>query len=205
MIFNKNNKIILIGDSITDAGRIADPENVGSGYFRTIRDYFTIIAPELELEFINKGIGGDRVIDLEKRWQNDVIDLRPDWVSISIGINDVWRQLDQLEAEQIYPDYFREVYTNIIERTLEETNAKLILMEPTIIEESIDSPGNILLVEYIEIVRELAEKYDAILVPTNQNFTKILEQKIKLPLTTDGVHMTSIGDLLIAKTWIDTI
>ena len=205
MVFSKGDKIILIGDSITDTFRQEDPEQIGRGYVRMIRDYYTVTNPEKELEFVNKGISGNRVDDLVARWKEDVIDLQPDWVSISIGINDVWRQLDQTNMDQIYPEQFEEMYSEILERTKNETNAKLILMEPTVIEEDLTSKGNQLLIPYIHIIRKLADKYNAIYVPTHEAFKKFLQQKSNFPLTYDGVHMTSTGDLLIAKTWIEAV
>ena len=204
-VFKQGEKIVLIGDSITSSGRMDDPELIGNGYFRMIRDYYTLTVPELDLQFFNKGIGGNRVSDLAARWQKDVIDLQPDWVSISIGINDVWRQLDNAGMEQIYPEQFEEIYRNILDRVQAETKAKLILMEPTIIEEDIQSKGNELLIPYVAIVRKLAETYNAKLVPTNQVFLEFLQKKSDFPLTTDGVHMTPAGNLLMAKTWIETI
>lgn len=205
MVFVKGEKIILIGDSITDSGRFEDPEQVGNGYVRIIRDYFTLTAPELELQFINKGISGDRVNNLVARWENDVINLNPDWVSISIGINDVWRQLDNVGMDQIDTVQYEEMYTSILERLKNETQAKIIMMEPTVIEEDVTSKGNQLLIPYINIVRRLADKFDAIYVPTHDAFKQFLQKKADFPLTTDGVHMTSAGNLLMAKTWIETV
>ncbi|MEK1832492.1 hypothetical protein AAAC51_36970 [Priestia megaterium] len=76
------------------------------------------------------------------RWEEDVIKLNPDYISILIGINDVWRQLDYREKEQVYPDQFKEIYRGLLARVKDRTKAKLILMEPTIIEEDRNSEGN---------------------------------------------------------------
>jgi lysophospholipase L1-like esterase len=203
--FKEGEKIILIGDSITDSGRRDDSEEIGNGYVRLIRDYYLTTVPTTQFQVINKGISGNRVIDLENRWGEDVINHQPDWVSISIGINDVWRQLDRPEMEQVYPDIFLKTYSSILSRLKKETHANVILMEPTIIEENIESAGNKLLASYVEIVRQLAEKHDAVLVPTNQAFKEYLQQNTGYRLTTDGVHMNSIGDMLMARTWIKAV
>ena len=205
MKFSENDRVLLIGDSITDCGRREDPEKVGYGYVRMIRDHYITTEPTGKIQIINKGIGGDRVTDLANRWKEDVIAEQPDWVSISIGINDVWRQLDSTNVDQVFPDVFEEIYTDLLSQIANETNARIILMEPTIIEEDVQSPGNKKLIPYIETVHRLAEKYDAILVPTHQAFKQFLQHNSEDELTTDGVHMTSIGNLLMAQTWIKAI
>lgn len=205
MIFNKNDKIILIGDSITDSGRREDPEKMGHGYARLIRDYYSITEPNANLQFINKGISGNRVDHLAARWKKDVIDLDPDWVSISIGINDVWRQLDSPHLKQIFPEEFEQIYDMLLEDLSTKTKARLILMEPTLIEEDIESTGNTLLKPYIKAVHRLAEQYNAILVPTHDAFIHFLQHQSGFKLTTDGVHMRSGGNLLMAKTWIKAV
>jgi acyl-CoA thioesterase I len=204
-MFNKNEQILLIGDSITDADRRQDPEKIGYGYVRLLRDYCTVTYPEKNLSFINKGVSGNRVTDLAARWEKDVLELNPDWVSVSIGINDVWRQLDQPQMDQVYPDYFEEIYTRLLEKVMEHTNAKIILMEPTIIEENRESQGNRMLAPYVEIVHRLAKKFNAILVPTHEAFINFLKSDCKSSLTTDGVHMTSVGNMLMAQTWIKAV
>ena len=115
-------KVVLIGDSITDCGRREDPENLGSGYVRLIHDYFVTAYPNEQIQFINKGISGNRITDLAARWQGDVIDLNPDYVSISIGINDVWRQLDRPEIEQVGTELFQKLYIDLLTQLKEKTN-----------------------------------------------------------------------------------
>lgn len=205
MLFNKNDRIILIGDSITDSGRREDPEQMGHGYARMIRDYYSLTAPDANLQFINRGISGNRVDHLAARWQEDVINHDPNWVSISIGINDVWRQLDSPKLKQIYPEEFERIYSDLLAELSTKTKARLILMEPTVIEEDIHSTGNALLKPYIEAVHRLAEQYNAILVPTHKAFKDFLQHRSGFKLTTDGVHMTSGGNLLMAQTWIKAV
>ncbi|MBP1913409.1 lysophospholipase L1-like esterase [Lederbergia galactosidilyticus] len=195
---DKQFRIVLIGDSITDSGRREDPEKLGFGYVRLIHDELLVMNPDKKIEILNKGIGGDRITDLQARWEEDVINEQPDYVSISIGINDVWRQLDQPQMEQVYPEQYEKIYRELCEKT----KAQLILMEPTIIEEDIESEGNQKLVDYVEIVRRLAKHYNAILVPTHQDFQNYLLAGNRHKLTTDGVHMNSAGDMLMAKSWL---
>ncbi|WP_077624091.1 SGNH/GDSL hydrolase family protein [Sediminibacillus massiliensis] len=197
-----NKRIVFIGDSITDSGRREDQEGIGNGYVRLIRDYFLTEEDAEHLEVVNKGVSGDKVTELAVRWEEDVISQSPDYVSVSIGINDVWRQLDHPEMEPVLPERFEQIYVALLEQLKKETKALPILMEPTIIEENTDSAGNQKLKPYVEIVQRLAEKYDGILVPTHAAFISFLEHQKTSALTTDGVHMNSVGDMLMAKTWL---
>ncbi|MCB5237533.1 MULTISPECIES: SGNH/GDSL hydrolase family protein [Niallia] len=197
-----NQRIVFIGDSITQAGKFEDSEQIGYGYVRYIKDYFVINQPE-ELPIIfNKGINGNRIPDLEQRWEADVLSLCPNLVSISIGINDVWRQLDHPEWKQVTPVRFREIYDRLLEQVTKNTEASIFLMEPTIIEEKMEAEGNILLKDYVEVIHQLAERYSATVVPTHQVFIEYLQKQNHQVLTTDGVHMNSAGNMLMAQTWL---
>lgn len=195
-------KLLFIGDSITAAGLAEDPEHIGTGYVRLIHDYLKVSNLRNPIQIINKGIGGDRVIDLAARWARDVITHTPDYLSVSIGINDVWRQLDHKNTDHVYPDRFEKVYTQLLTEVKAQMDTQLILMEPTIIDEIIDSEGNKKLVPYVDIIHKLADTFDAILIPTHEAFLNYLKKDGSYRLTTDGVHMTSAGNTLMAKTWL---
>jgi acyl-CoA thioesterase I len=188
-------KIIFIGDSITASGKNTDPERLGSGYVRMIRNEL----PE-DVKVINKGVSGHRVTDLAFRWKRDVTDLDPDLVSVSIGINDVWRQLDSPDLNQVDVQKFEEIYRDLLSQL--SPAIKIVLMEPTIIEENPQSTGNQLLVPYVEAVRKLAIEFDALLVPVHDVFIGHLKSHPEISLTTDGVHMKRKGDELMAKSWL---
>lgn len=195
-------KLLFIGDSITESGIQEDPENLGNGYVRLIHEYLRVTYPTSTFEVINKGVGGNRITDLASRWKNDVLDGNPDLVSVSIGINDVWRQLDQPHMEQVSPTKFNYVYEEIIQQLKHISDAELILMEPTIIQEDVNSIGNKKLAAYVKIVRQLGEKYHANVVATNVAFLDYLQAGNKYALTVDGVHMNTRGNVLMAKSWL---
>ena len=179
-----NQRIVFIGDSITQAGKFEDSEQIGYGYVRYIKDYFVINQPE-ELPIIfNKGINGNRIPDLEQRWEADVLSLCPNLVSISIGINDVWRQLDHPEWKQVTPVRFREIYDRLLKQVTKNTEASIFLKD------------------YVEVIHQLAERYSATVVPTHQVFIEYLQKQNHQVLTTDGVHMNSAGNMLMAQTWL---
>ncbi|HZH63000.1 MAG TPA: SGNH/GDSL hydrolase family protein, partial [Metabacillus sp.] len=149
--------------------------------------------------------GGNRITDLASRWQKDVIEPNPDYVSISIGINDVWRQLDRPEIEQVDVEKFERIYKELLTQVKEHTNARIILMEPTVIEEDLQAQGNQMLKKYVKVVNEMAKQFEAIIVPTHQAFIQYLENNNGYKLTTDGVHMNSAGNMLMATTWLKVV
>ncbi len=202
MVMDLGKRIVFIGDSITEWGRHEDAEGIGSGYVRLLHDYLKVTNPSKNYEIINRGIGGDRVVNLEERWQEDVLDLNPDVVSISVGINDVWRQLDQPAIDQVLPYAFEVKLKKLLQKI---HGAQIILLEPTIIEENLNSEGNKKLRDYVEVIRRLALEFQAILVPTHQVFLEYIKKDNGYPLTTDGVHMNSAGNVLMAKTWIKAV
>ncbi|WP_067840742.1 SGNH/GDSL hydrolase family protein [Amphibacillus sediminis] len=198
-------RYLFIGDSITEWGRFEDDEGIGDNYVRLIRDHLAITKPEQFPIIINRGIGGNRVTDLVERWQEDVIAHQPDLLSISVGINDVWRQLDNPQMEQVYPDQFERLYRQLIDQTKAKTGARIVLMEPTIIEEDIQAEGNQKLKPYVEIINKLAKEYELTIVPTHQAFLSYLATSSPYPLTIDGVHTNSAGDYLMARTWLEAL
>jgi len=193
--------LLFIGDSITESGRFEDSQGIGDSYVRNIVESGFIKGEKWNV--LNRGVSGDRITDLKERWDQDVLAHRPDVLSISIGVNDVWRQLDHPDLPQVTRDEFRSIYRQLLNRV--SANTKLILMEPTIIEENSESKGNQLLSAYVAIVQELAEEYNAILVPTHREFIKSLKDGDHEQLTTDGVHMTDAGNKLMANSWMKTV
>ncbi|WP_042463444.1 SGNH/GDSL hydrolase family protein [Neobacillus dielmonensis] len=200
----KNEVLLFVGDSLTDCGRNEDPEGLGSGYVRIIRDYLLITNPAQAPTVMNKGISGNHVTDLVSRWDQDVISEHPNYVSILIGINDVWRRLDHPKKELVFPDQYEKILQELLLDLTAKTSAKVILMEPTIHGEEADSLGNIMLKPYVEAVHRLAKEYDAILVPVHEALLDYLSLPSAKQLTLDGVHMNSAGNLLLAKTWVES-
>ncbi|WP_240733015.1 SGNH/GDSL hydrolase family protein [Jeotgalibacillus sp. S-D1] len=189
--------LLFIGDSITECGRQEDVRGIGTGYVNEL--YKKIVATDSSWEILNRGVGGDRITHLEERWERDVLSFNPDVLSISIGVNDVWHQLDWPEQSQVDPPLFEEVYQRLLQQVNPKT--KLILMEPTIIQENYNSKGNQMLTHYAAIVRKLAKQYNAILVPAFSEFMNAIDKGDHGKLTTDGVHMTDEGNQLLAAVW----
>ena len=203
MLFTAGQRIVFIGDSITDCGWRTDAEKIGQGYVRIVRDYLAVKDAAAAPVVINRGISGNKMPDLEKRWQRDVLDLTPDIVSIYIGINDVWHGLlpgrDGCDI-----DSFMTGYRNILRRTRAALpGVTLILNEPSALWLSDPPDANDRLGPYVEVVHTLAKEFHAAAaVPLHGAFEDARRARPDIAWTTDGVHPTSTGHMLIAQTWL---
>ncbi|WP_414838821.1 GDSL-type esterase/lipase family protein [Carnobacterium sp. TMP28] len=130
MRLNKKDTILFIGDSITDVGRNRkDLKDLGKGYPLLIAAHLLECYPELELTFLNRGISGDKVTDLANRWKEDCLELQPDIISILVGINDAWHNIDKEKVSiQESVDKFELFYRLMLEKAKQETKARIILI-----------------------------------------------------------------------------
>lgn len=195
-------KIVLIGDSITDCGRRNDFPPLGNGYVYIAHNLAVAKYPERDILWVNKGIGGDTVQGLVERWTRDVIDEKPDWVSIYIGINNAAR--DKLSNKIL--KNFEESYRKILNRTVKEINSKIIMFEIFYIASEDPNKRNINISPYNHIIHSLAEEYEAILVPIDSAFKEAVNKRPSSQWTMgDGVHPTPIGHTLIALKFLEAL
>jgi len=197
--------VLFQGDSITDCGRnYSDNCNLGVGYPMLTASLFQSIYPELGVTFLNKGISGNRAVDLRTRWTSDCIELRPDWVSTLIGINDTWRRYDSNEATSV--EAYKDHYWHILERTKNELSANIIILEPFVLpfpsdriawREDLDPK--------IQAARALAIEFEAIYVPLDGIFASAATKAKPGFWAADGVHPSSAGHALIAREWLRAV
>ena len=179
MLLEPKSKLVMIGDSITDCDR-ARPYGeglfgaIGKGYVSLVDALLTAAYPECGTRVVNMGTSGNTVRDLKERWQTDVLDLKPDWLSIMIGINDVWRQYDlPAQTEQhVYIDEYEETLEALVKRTRPQLQG-LVLMTPFYIEPNEADPMRRTMDQYGEVVKKLAFKYDAGFVDTRQHLIRL--------------------------------
>lgn len=204
MTMIKNNDIVLFqGDSITDCGRFFGLE-YGEGYVLMASGLFSEAYPEKNVKFYNRGVGGHRVIDLKNRWQKDCLDLKPNWVTILIGINDVWRRYDSNDPTTV--EDYENSYRDILTLTKKELNANLIIMEPFVLpypEDRIKWRED--LDPKIAVTKKLAEEFDAIYIPLDSMFKEACKRREPKFWAADGVHPTPAGHALIAKAWLNAV
>lgn len=198
-------RILFQGDSITDFMRSRDNDN-----FRGM-GYTTLVSAELgfdypnEYEFINRGISGDRIVDIYARIKKDIINLKPDVLSILIGINDVWHELEA--GNGVATEKFEKVYNLIIEEVKAELpDIRIMIFEPFVLKGSATEE------KWEEFRRDaeekaaaskrVAEKNNLEFIPLMEKFDKLTEKVSSGYWLYDGVHPTAMGFELIAREWI---
>lgn len=202
-------KIILFqGDSITDGGRSFDKDwnhvyGQGYAYMVTARTNFDY--PGKDYQFLNRGISGNTVNDLANRWQKDTLDIKPDVLSILIGVNDVHRIVMQGDKSTV--EDFQHAYDQLLTQTLAALpNVKLVLLEPFILPLGMVNKNpeawNTEVSKRQSIVKALAAKFNAVYVPLQEVFNKALQKAPAEHWIWDGVHPMPAGHELIAREWL---
>lgn len=208
MIFNEKNTILFIGDSITDCGRarpIGEGNGIGFGYVNMINAYLTTKYPKSGFRVLNTGISGDTIRHLEKRWNEDVIDLKPDFLSVYIGVNDVWRKFDSPNNPELAvgPEEFDSTYRKLLANPL-NTAKKVLLITPFLAEKNKDEPMMKLLWEYIAIVKKIAKDNNYLLLDLQTVVDQYIADGIDPAMIAgDRVHPTQIGSMIIAKAFLE--
>ena len=199
LLFQSGDKVLFIGDSITDCGRRNEHAPLGHGYVRKVTELITAKYPERDISYVNKGIGGDIVEGLEERWDTDVIAEEPKWLSVKIGINNASRQHGAGVSSEEYLPVWEACYRRILTRAKTELDASLFLFEIFYIEEDVDAPRPLDVDAYNASIHKLAEEFDARLIPTNAAFDNAVAARPGALWTTqDGVHPNAEGHTLMA-------
>jgi lysophospholipase L1-like esterase len=191
MQLKKGDQIVAIGDSITQAGGyLLDVDSVLATQYQGLK------APKI----INVGISGQKAEDLVKRFDHDVVQKKPQWVTLSIGINDVWHRLGKPHDPKVL-----EAYKDNVSKMVDMAQAagiKVILLSPTVIQEDASAEGNKRLTAYVAAEKQIAAEKKCQFVDLHQMFIDLLAKKpsdVKGNwLTRDGVHMQPMGDALMA-------
>ena len=204
----KGSRLLFLGDSITDMkwGRNERDRNhyLGHSYVYLIASRLGVDMPEAQLEFFNRGISGHKVSDLKARWQKDAIDMKPDLLSILIGVNDVSRggTLEQWEAD----------YRFILDASRKaKSDLPLVLLDPFVLRsgrlknEDAWKKWRGKVDEYGAIVAQLAKDYDAIHVKTQEVFDAAAKAVSPEQWIWDGVHPLPQGHELIARNWLQQV
>lgn len=199
-VFARGQKVLFIGDSITDCGRRDQHAPYGAGYVHAIWRWLGAAYPSLRLTIVNKGISGNTTRNLLERWEEDVVAEQPDWLAIKIGVNDVWRAIEGRYAEAVSLEEYERNYRRMIDRASAATPARLILIEPFLVETRAGDPFRAQLDAFRSVVARLAEQHRAIHVGTQSAFDAGLTAQPAAYWATDRVHPTEIGHMLIAQT-----
>ena len=199
-------RLLFQGDSITDAGR--DRRNyhhMGNGYPKYAVELIRQKFPDSEIEFINLGISGNRTDQLFDRLYPDAVALEPDVISILIGINDIWhrhgKELIETTNEQIAANY-----RAILTRLKKQTNAKIMILSPYLLDSEKKEPWRVELNEILPIIRSLAKEFADVYVPLDEIFEDALKNQPEPQYySADGVHPNENGSKFIGKQYFDAI
>lgn len=204
-------KLILFqGDSITDCGRARDnAASLGTGYPLLVKSSLGYDCPN-EYQFINKGVSGNRVVDLYARIKSDLINLKPDYLSIYIGVNDAWHELDN--ANGVDTAKFEKIYSMLIDEVKSALpNIRFMILSPYLLKKG-KAKGDDLtyyerfakdVAEKHAVTKRLAEKYNVPFVDLQEAFNEALNLAEHSYWTIDGVHPTPMGHELIKRKWLE--
>lgn len=211
MLIGKGEKLVLIGDSVTDCER---SRPYGEGLFGGIGRGYAMLAdalvqsvyPERGVRMVNMGVSGNTIRDLKNRWAADVLDLKPDWLSIMIGINDVWRQFDtpSITEGHVYLEEYEETLRELVKKTLPSLKG-LVLMTPFYIEPNPADRMRAEMDRYGAAVKRVAEEFGCLFVDTQMAFGPVLESIYPATLAWDRVHPNPVGHMVLAKALLNAV
>ena len=199
-------RILFQGDSITDADRSReDSTRLGRGYPLLVEAALGLEEPDKH-EFINRGISGNRIVDLYARIKCDIINLKPDVMSILIGVNDVWHDIGE-SPNGVSADKFFKIYSMLIEEIKEALpSIKIMILEPFVLEAcSTTEHWEFFKTEVskrAEAARKIAEKYSLPFIPLQAGFDELAKKAPNSYWLGDGVHPTAKGHEFIKSQWL---
>lgn len=208
----QNDVILFQGDSITDAGRNREnlkPNDTGAfghGYAMMAAATLLNKYADKNIQVYNRGISGNRVPDLIKRWDVDALQLRPNILSILIGVNDFWRTVDR--GAQNTPQQYKQQYQQLLDTTLKQLpEVKLIIGEPFGVKnvKHVTDAWYPAFTGYQEAAKEIAKEYNATFLPYQSVFDEAASRGSGDYWTTDGVHTSMAGANLMAEAWLNLI
>lgn len=204
-------RILFQGDSITDCGRVReDFYHMGNGYANLVKATLGAEYPG-EYEFINRGISGNRVVDLYARIKIDFINLKPDYASIYIGVNDAWHEINNQNG--VDTAKFEKIYSMLIDEIQEACpNTKMMIIAPYVLEGAVtcnteEIPDRLErfradVAKKAAVSKRIAEKYGFPLIELQPAFDAACEKAPPEYWTMDGVHPTICGHEIIKKLWL---
>ena len=208
MLFENYDRIVFAGDSVTDMGSVQPVgeglfDDLGRSYVRVIENLLVSCYPERNIRITNAGISGNTSRDLLNRFDRDVVELKPDWVSICIGINDVWRQFDcpAIRDAQVQPEEYAANMETMIGKVKDSVKG-IFILTPFYMEPNREDPMRARMDEYCQICRELAEKHDCIFVDFQSLYERFCRIRHSTCIAWDRVHPNQMGATLMAREFL---
>jgi len=210
-LISKDDVILFQGDSITDAGRKKDSNAVpndqpalGNGYAWLAAAELLVDRPQAGLKVYNRGISGNKVYQLAERWQADCLDLKPNVLSILIGVNDIWHTLNGNYNGTV--EKYENDYRALLERTVKALpNVKLVICEPFVLRcGAVNDKWFPEFDRYRAVAKSIAHSFHATFLPFQAMFDEAVKYAPPAHWAADGVHPTSAGASLMAYNWLRT-
>ncbi|MBP7050586.1 MAG: SGNH/GDSL hydrolase family protein [Phycisphaerae bacterium] len=204
--------VLLQGDSITDAGRdrgregnANDGRALGGGYAYLIASRLLAERADANLKIYNRGISGNKVFQLAERWDKDCIALKPNVLSVLIGVNDIWHKLNG-QYDGTVAVYERD-YRALLERTKRELPAvKLVVCEPFVLRcGAVNEKWFPEFDGFRAAAKKVATSFGAVFVPFQSAFDEAVKKAPPAHWAGDGVHPTMAGAALMAQTWLAAV
>jgi len=190
-------KLLFIGDSITECCRDRVEPPLGGGYVQLAYCFFTARYPALEVQWVNRGIDGETVEDLERRWQRDVLDERPDHLFVMIGVNDILYRA--MTPERAVDDAtYRATYRRLLARTRAELDCRITLMDITPLEEDLHAASHDHARRLCGIILELADEFGAGHLRIYDDVRRAFERAPQRRWLIDVPHPVLAGQAIIA-------
>ena len=207
----KGTTILFQGDSITDAGRdkknqIANQQKaLGAGYAWMAASHLLIKNPQLNLTIHNRGISGNKVHQLANRWDKDCLDLKPDILSIMIGVNDIWHGLNGKYEGTVKT--YEDDFLNLMERTRKALpKTQFVICEPFVLRcGAVNEKWFPEFDRYRAAARKVADQNNATFVPFQSMFDEAVQYAPPKHWAGDGVHPSSHGASLMAHFWTQSV
>lgn len=211
MLIEEGSKLVMLGDSVTDGERRRPVgegrgDDIGRSYVALVDALLTAACPERRIRVVNMGVAGDTSRSLLARFETDALALGPDWVSIMIGINDVWRQFDApLRPElHVYPDEYESNLRRMLELCRGEVRRTAVLT-PFFMERRIEDEMRATLEAYIGISKRLAVEYGALIVDVQAAYEESLTHMHPMNIAWDRVHPNTTGHMIIARAFLKAV
>ena len=205
----KGSVIVFQGDSITDEGRKKDillPNDnkaLGRGYAAMVSGHLLLANPGLELKCYNRGVSGNKIPDLAARWDQDVIALKPDLLSIMIGVNDLWHTFAFGSKYKATIEDYETGYRALIERTRKEVpGVAVVICEPFTTRTSPDFQP---LARFREVSAKLAAEMNLPFVPFQSMFDEAVKAAPAEFWLWDGIHPSAAGHAIMAAKWREVV